>query len=255
MQSVEPKKLGGLFGRYSVWPEDYLPEPKGSQKEGVLSDLLKDTDYEIESLESYRKDYSRFHESYSPLEKAEMGEPKRRCDVPYWTRKLWKTQKRIVIFGQKSLNEGKASVPLYSPLFEIDSWKRAFKTGDEFNFHSRDLYKWNSFMLNWMAVRAIFSHYSNMISALKQVYYTDIGKFSDEEKNKKFLEEEMEIVKPKFVIFLGKEYKDYGSFLDEYIEKDNINWIYFPTGRGAPSGTQPEYMKECGEKLKIFLKN
>lgn len=257
MENLNYEDLGKLFGKYSMWGDEYLPCPTRNKKqEGILCELLedpKDVGYErlIDGLCNYCQDYSKFCEAYydnlSMSSKAK--KPEYTC-VPYWGKEFWKTKKRVAIFAQKSLNRGGASIPLYFPLCEIESWEKAFEIGLRLNEKQpTSPFGWQSFMMAWIAMRFIFPP---KISSLQQIYYSDIKKLDDEKDNMEFLKEEIKIIKPKLTILFGKtSYNKFERFFDE--EEIKVLFIYFPSGQGAIHDLQAEKLKECKKELSNWL--
>jgi hypothetical protein len=128
------KDLGELFGRESIWGDKYLPcsKRKNTQKNSGLWEILSEPKYkkDIPSLSHYKENYSHFCNAYYnklPRNGSKQSPPYT-C-VPYWGSEYWKSKKRIAIFAQKSLNEDGASIPLYFPLCEVESWEKAFELG------------------------------------------------------------------------------------------------------------------------------
>lgn len=250
--------LGELFGKYSMWGTSYLPCPYHNNKQqGVLCELLNDPENrnykrDIKSLDSYRQDYSKFCSAYynNISQSSQTGKPEYTC-VPYWGKEFWKAKKRIAIFAQKSLNKDGASLPLYFPLCEIESWKKAFEIGLNLNEKQPGKpFGWQSFMTVWIAMRFIFS---KNISSLQQIYYSDIEKFiDDEKKNRELLKEEFEIIKPNLAILFGKtSYDKFKHFFEEHGTK--VLFIYFPSGQGANHDLQAKKLVECRKELWKWL--
>jgi hypothetical protein len=259
MKNSNCKNLGKLFGEYSIWGDEYLPcLNRNKKQEGVLYELLKDPKdigYErlIDSLSNYRQDYSEFCEAYyDNLSTSSEAKKSEYTCVPYWGNEFWKTdpEKRIAIFAQKSLNRDGASMPLYFPLCEIESWEKAFEIGLRLSEkQSTKPFGWQSFMMVWIAMRFIFSP---KILSLQQIYYSDIKKLDDEKNNMEFLKEEIKIIKPKLTILFGKtSYNKFKRLFDE--EEIKVLFIYFPSGQGAIHDLQANKLKECQKELSNWL--
>jgi len=225
--------LGELFGKESVWGDGYLPcSNRNDTSKGVLSEILgNNQEYEkdIPSLRHYKESYPDFCNAYyNNLPKIGSERPKYYTCVPYWGSDYWKSKKRIAIFAQKSLNQDGAGIPLYFPLCEVESWEKAFELGLRLNREQPTKpFGWQSFMSVWIAMRYIFS---GNYKYLQYVYYSDIEKVGAKD-NKRFLENELEIIKPDFSVLFGKKsYKDFEGFFGKH---GKVSYIYFPCGQGS----------------------
>lgn len=252
------KKLGGLFGEKRVWSDDYLPcSNRRNMQEGVLQEILNNPEYEkdIPSLRRYKEDYPDFCKAYYdnlPKNGFEHSEDYWTC-VPYWGSDYWKSNRRIAIFAQKSLNRDGAGIPLYFPLCEIKSWERAFELGCRLNEKQRSKpFSWQSFMSVWIATRYIFS---GETEHLQQVYYSDMEKLRDKERSVDILIEELEIIKPGFTILFGKtSYKTYKPLFTNS-RAGKVSYIYFPCGQGTLHSDVESLkrLEECKNDLSKWL--
>ena len=252
------KELGELFGRESIWGDRYLPcsNRKNTQK-GVLWEILSNNqEYEkdIPSLRPYKESYSDFCRAYyDNLPK--IGSEHHYTCVPYWGSDYWKSEKRIAIFAQKSLNRDGAGIPLYFPLCEIESWEKAFELGLRLNKNQPTKpFGWQSFMSVWIAMRYIFRE---KYKYLQQAYYSDIEKLENKEKNNEFLRKEAEIIfkrgnRNNLAILFGKKFcEKYEHIFHEHGKVLSIN---FPCGQGAIHDPHAETLKDCREKLLDWLR-
>lgn len=259
MKNLNCKDLGKLFGEYSLWGDKYLPRfPSLKNQSGVLYEVLNDPKNlgygnHIQSLSNYRKNYTEFCKAYYSNLPGSSGI--RACEytcVPYWGKEFWKAQDRIAIFADKSLNRGGASIPLYFPLCEIESWEKAFEIGCLLSRQQIERpFNWQSFMVVWMVMRFIFGKNP---SYLQKVYYSDVKKIKGRP-NRELLKEELKIVKPSIVIGFGKRAFDKLTPLVGEMEKTNISYIYFPTGQGTSVRFQDsvDQLKRCKSELEEWL--
>ena len=254
-------ELARLFGRESIWGNKYLPCSE-NKTDGVLSKLLdQETGYDkyIGSLQSYRSDYAQFSDAYYRSLPPGAGKEQYTC-VPYWGSEFWKPKSesslRLAVFAQGSLNRDGASIPLYFPLCEIDTWEKAFEVGVELGREQpgkeppKSPFGWQSFMSVWIAMRFLFSGNEDK---LKSVYYSDRVKMPDDKRrNWKLLKEEIDIINPDVVLILAK------TGHDQVFKKAGVTQplhICFPCGRGANPKYDPDAktLHDCrGELRKYF---
>ncbi len=256
MVNLDYTGLGELFGEFSVWGKDSLPSQSLSNNgKGVLWELLNDFQNRgykkhIKSLNSYCRDYQEFSKAYrDSLPNDSRTEKIEYTCVPYWGSNYWKSEKRIAIFAQKSLNRGGISIPLYFPLCEIDSWEKALEIGCLLSYQQEKPFSWQSFMVVWIAMRFLFS---NNLLYLQHIYYSDIIKLSDLEKNRRLLEKEIETIQPQLILLFGKKFSDE---INPLVDKKNIKveFIYFPTGQGIILDPRAKKLVETKRNLSNWL--
>jgi hypothetical protein len=262
MENRDYRDLGKLFGKPAIWGRGYLPCSE-KKTDGVLSKLLdQETGYDkyIGSLQSYRSDYAQFSDAYYRSLPPGAGKEQYTC-VPYWGSEFWKPKSesslRLAVFAQGSLNRDGASIPLYFPLCEIDTWEKAFEVGVELGREQpgkeqpKSPFGWQSFMSVWIAMRFLFSGYEQW---LQNVYYSDRVKIPDDKKrNWELLKKETNIIKPDFVLVFGKKDSHRFECLLQQAGARHIHFICFPCGQGAIHDRDAKELRDCREKLRDYF--
>lgn len=276
MENQGHLKLAELFGKHALWGNGYLPCSE-KKTDGVLSELLWDPQKKgyhkhIHSLESYRRDYDAFCAAYDSLDSPHSvpAEPPYAC-VPYWGSEFWKPKRpdkpslRLAVFAQRSLNENGASIPLYFPLCEIDDCVKALEVGVNLGkkqpgkeqagkkqpgkTRRTGLFGWQSFMSVWIAMRFLFSGNEDK---LQSVYYSDLVKIPLKDDNPGLLKDEINIIKPCFVLVFGKTgHEQFKGLLDQAgVPHD---YICFPCGNGARHDLNAKTLHGCRGQLRDYF--